>query len=124
MNIIEHLLEKDLTYICFKIFSYLDSTSFCNCRFVCHGWKDFIDTQFYELPKGKKWRSDKLMTNIFNKDFIPKEDKISFNEKECHIANVVADQSNILISMFNFHERSERDGTLIFCLSILLDCVL
>ena len=116
-NIIQQLLEKDLTEICFKIFSYLDSTSFSNCRFVCHEWRDFIDHQFYELPKGKKWRNDKLMSNIFNKDFIPKEDKISFNEKEWLIANVVADQSNILISMFNVHEDSDRDGDLIFCLS-------
>ena len=76
-NIIELLLEKDLTRICFKIFSHLDSDSFCNARLVCHGWKDFIDYQFYELPKGIKWRSDKLISNFLNEDFIPREEEIN-----------------------------------------------
>ena len=115
-NIIEQLLEKDLTNICFKIFSFLDSTSFCNCRLVCHGWRDFIDHQFYELQKGKKWRMDKLMSNYLNKDFIPKEEKISFNDKEQTVADVVADQSNILISINNFHNYGGCNGDCI-CLS-------
>ena len=94
-NIIELLLEKDLTRICFKIFSHLDSDSFCNARLVCHGWKDFIDYQFYELPNGIKWRSDKLISNFLNEDFIPREEKIYTKEA---IYSVQADEKNIFIS--------------------------
>ena len=94
-NIIELLLEKDLTRICFKIFSHLDSDTFCNARLVCHGWKDFIDYQFYELPNGIKWRHDKLISNFLDKDFVPKEEKINTNDK---ISFTQADQNNIFVS--------------------------
>ena len=97
-NIIELLLEKDLTRICFKIFSHLDSDSFCNARLVCHGWKDFIDYQFYELPNGIKWRSDKLISNFLDNDFVPKEEKININEEICYIK---ADEKNVFISTNN-----------------------
>ena len=94
-NIIELLLEKDLTRICFKIFSHLDSDSFCNSRLVCHGWKDFIDYQFYELLKGIKWRSDKLISNYLDTDFIPREEKIYIKGV---IGSAQANEKNIFIS--------------------------
>ena len=94
-NIIALLLEKDLTRICFKIFSHLDCDSFCNARLVCHGWKDFIDYQFYELPNGIKWRNEKLVSNFLNEDFIPREEKIHISQK---IYSSQADEKNIFIS--------------------------
>ena len=94
-NIIALLLEKDLTRICFKIFSHLDCDSFCNARLVCHGWKNFLDYQFYELPNGIKWRSDKLISNFLNEDFIPREEKIHISQK---IHSSQADEKNIFIS--------------------------
>ena len=100
-NIIELLLEKDLTRICFKIFSYLDSDSFCNARLVCHGWKDFIDYQFYELPNGIKWRSDKFTSNFLGKNFMPREQKISINEKIC---SAQVNKTNIFISTYQYKD--------------------
>ena len=57
VNIIDLLLERDLTDICFQIFNYLDNISFTNSRTVCHTWKNFIDYYFYGTPKGKKYLS-------------------------------------------------------------------
>ena len=96
-NIIELMLEKDLTRICFKIFSHLDSDSFCNARLVCHGWKYFIDYQFNELPNGIKWRSDKLISNFLNEDFIPKEEEIYLKQV---IHSAQTDGKNIFLSTF------------------------
>ena len=103
-NIIELLLEKDLMTICFQIFSHLDSDSFCNARLVCSGWKYFIDYQFNELPNGIKWRRDKLISNFLDKDFMPREEKISIDNV---IYTAQVDKTNI----FHFkYQRTVRAG--------------
>ena len=72
MDIIEKLLNHDLTTLCFYIFSSLDSKSFANCRLVCHCWKNYLDYQFYEANVGKKCLQDKLKNNFLNDCYQPK----------------------------------------------------
>ena len=72
VNIIDLLLERDLTDICFQIFNYLDNISFTNSRTVCHIWKKFIDYYFYGTPKGKKYLSQRVISNFFNENHYPK----------------------------------------------------
>ena len=97
-DIIKLLLEKDMTHICFNILSRLDSKSFTNCRLVCHKWKDYIDYQFYETPKGKLWIINKLTSNYFDVNFTPTEEKINF---QVRIIDFVADDSSICVLTHN-----------------------
>ena len=71
-NIIELLLERDLTRLCYQIYNKLDSQSLTNCRLVCHNWKDFVEHQFYELPKGRLHVKNLLKSNFFNESFHPR----------------------------------------------------
>ena len=75
MDIIEKLLNHDLTSLCFYIFSHLDSKSFANCRSVCQLWKKYIDYQFYKANVGKKCLQDKLKNNFLNDCYQPKVKK-------------------------------------------------
>ena len=93
-DLIKLLLEKDMTQISFDILSRLDSKSFTNCRLVSHQWKEFIDYQFHETPKGKKWMLNRLTSNFLNEKFTPREDKLNFHDKVCAL---VADGLNIYI---------------------------
>ena len=97
MDIIEQLLQRDLTDICFQIFSQLDSETFGNCQLVCQLWKQFIEHYFYYLPKGQKWLKQKLVSNFLSETYQPKEDKVI--SKRC-IADIKADQKNIFVSSF------------------------
>ena len=70
-DIIEHLLNHNLTEICFQIFCQLDSRTFANCRLVNSTWKNYIDNFFRESAKGKKWMDQKLYSNFMNPNFQP-----------------------------------------------------
>jgi len=94
-NIIDSLLERDLTFLCFQIFNELDSQSLTNCRLVCHSWKCFIDYQFFSLPKGQKCIQSKLTANLLNKDFVPRT--ITKEHKE-ELFSVMADKSIISVT--------------------------
>ena len=71
-DIIELLLLRDLTRICFQIFQQLDSKTIANSRLVCQVWKAFIDHQFFELPKGKQCLQEKITSNFLNKNYAPR----------------------------------------------------
>ena len=86
------LLEKDMTHICFDILSKLDSKSFTNCRLVSHQWKEFIDYQFYETPKGQQWIENRLTYNYFDENFTPGEKRINFQER---VITMTADDFSI-----------------------------
>ena len=51
MDLIQLLLNCDLTGICFDIFSHLDSKSFANCRLVNQAWKEILDNPTFWLNK-------------------------------------------------------------------------
>ena len=70
-DIIEHLLNHNLTEICFQIFCQLDSKTFANCRLVNSIWRNYIDNYFREISKGKKWMDQKLYSNFMNPNFQP-----------------------------------------------------
>ena len=93
-DIIKLLLGKDMTHICFNILSRLDSRSFTNCRLVSHKWKDFIDYQFYVVPKGKRWIENKLTSNYFDTNFMPTEEKIKIQDR---VLAFTADDSSICV---------------------------
>ena len=93
MDIIEQLLQRDLTDICFQILSHLDSETFGNCRLVCQLWNQFIEHYFYNFPKGQEWLKQKLVSNFLNETYQPKEDKVI--SKRC-IADIKADQKTFL----------------------------
>ena len=64
-DLITLLLYYDLIELCFKIFNHLEAKSLTNCRLVSSHWRNFIDYQFNEMPKGRFIRS----TNISNAYF-------------------------------------------------------
>ena len=64
-DLIKLLLYYDLIELCFKIFNHLEAKSLTNCRLVSSHWRNFIDYQFNEMPKGRFIRS----TNISNAYF-------------------------------------------------------
>ena len=100
-GIIELLLERDLTNLCFQIYNELDSKSLTNCRLVSHSWKDFIDHFFHELPKGKACLKRKLNENIFDSDYMPVTKTITLDEDEdfgSSIYDIQADKSGICVS--------------------------
>ena len=78
MDIIEKLLNHDLTSLCFYIFSHLDSKSFANSRLVCQHWKKYLDYQFYKANVGKKCLQEKLKNNFLNDCYQPKVEKLLF----------------------------------------------
>jgi hypothetical protein len=55
IDIIELLLDRGLTDLCFQIFSELECNSFANSRSVCQSWRQFVDHYFFKTPKGKRW---------------------------------------------------------------------
>ena len=93
-DLIKLLLEKDMTHICFNILSRLDSRSFTNCKLVSHEWKDFIDYQFYETPKGKQWIKNKVTSNYVDTNFTPTEERINFQDR---VVAFTADNSSICV---------------------------
>ena len=52
-DLIKLLLYYDLIELCFKIFNHLEAKSLTNCRLVSSHWRNFIDYQFNEMPKGR-----------------------------------------------------------------------
>ena len=98
INIINSLLDYDLTRICFKIFCNLDSLSLSNCRLVCHQWRDFIDYNFFNLPRGIEWTRSKIIKNALNKDFTPKE---TFANHEEEMYGIEADQNGVCITTYS-----------------------
>ena len=80
-GIIEWLLDQDLTIICYKIFSFLDTNSFTNSRLVNKDWKEFIDHHFFELKKGRKWIQSKVFDNIFDEDYQPTTQRANYTER-------------------------------------------
>ena len=64
-DLITLLLYYDLIELCFKIFNHLEAKSLTNCRLVSSHWRNFIDYQFNEMPKGRFIGS----TNISNAYF-------------------------------------------------------
>ena len=98
INIINSLLNYDLTNICFTILANLDSLTLSNCRLVCHQWRDFIDYNFFNLPRGIEWTRTKIVENALNKDFIPKE-TIANHEEEMY--GIEADQDGVCVSTYS-----------------------
>ena len=82
-DVIECLLQRDLTEICFQIFSELDSESFSNCKLICTTWNNFIRHHFYELLRGKLWLKEKLCSNFLNPEFNSRLSMIKINEDFC-----------------------------------------
>ena len=111
-NIIESLLERDLTFLCFQILNELDSKSLTNCRLTCQSWRNFIDYQFFSLPKGQKCIQSKLTANLLNNEFVPRT--ISKEHKE-ELFSVIADKSSIsvtttrgTVSQYDFESLEEK----------------
>ena len=100
-GIIELLLERDLTNLCFQIYNELDSKSLTNCRLVCHSWRNFIDHFFYELPKGKACLQRKLIKNVFGSEYVPTTKTMTLDNDEdfgSSIYDIQADKSGICVS--------------------------
>ena len=95
MDLIKHLLEYDLIEIIYNIFSHLDGKSLTNCRVVCQDWKQFIDYQFNEFPKGQKCLQQKLITNLLDDTYEPKEITVHFIEE---IYCIQADKDSVCVS--------------------------
>ena len=94
-DIIESLLNLDLTFLCSEIFCELDSKSLTNCRLTCHQWKNFIDQNFLALPRGKKWVKKQLMNNLLNQDYLPRV-KVKDHKEELY--GVMADKDGVCVS--------------------------
>ena len=101
-GIIELLLQRDMTNLCFQIYDELDSKSLTNCRLVCHSWRNFIDHFFYELPKGKACLKRKLYRNFFDDDYVPTTKTITLDDDDeddgSSIYDIQADKSGICVS--------------------------
>ena len=95
-DIIELLLQRDLTGLCYQIFQHLDSKNIANSRLVCHLWRNFIDYQFFELPKGKSCIKQKLIENILNEDFEPKVDQVTFSKA---IFDIQVDKNSVVVAL-------------------------
>ena len=96
-NVINSLLNQDLTRICFDIFCHLDTLSLSNSRLVCQQWKDFIDYNFFDLPRGQKWIRSKIVENILNKDYFAKETIVNHDEE---MYGIEADQNGICVTTY------------------------
>ena len=86
IDIIQLLLNFDLTRLCFDIFTNLDPQSLANCRLVCQNWKEFIEEKIFKLPKGKKWIKEKIALNMMDENYQPKTTEIALHEKICSFA--------------------------------------
>ena len=86
IDIIQLLLNFDLTRLCFDIFTNLDPQSLANCRLVCQSWKDFIEEKIFNLPKGRKWIKEKIALNMMDENYQPKTTEIALHEKICSFA--------------------------------------
>ena len=95
-NVINSLLNQDLTRICFDIFCHLDTLSLSNSRLVCQQWKDFIDYNFFDLPRGQKWIRSKIVENVLNQDYVPKETIVN-HEEEIFIYSVYRNNIKMII---------------------------
>ena len=94
-DIIESLLNLDLTFLCSEIFSQLDSKSLTNCKLTCHQWKNFIDQNFLRLPRGKRWTKTQLRTNLLNHDYSP---RIKVKDHKEELYGVMADKDGVCVS--------------------------
>ena len=65
-----------------------------NVLLVCYNWKEFIDYQFYELPKGQKWIKQKLISNFLKEDYVPREERLIFSNE---IIAIEADEDNLCV---------------------------
>lgn len=95
-DIIELLLQRDLTELCYQIFQHLDSKNIANSRLVCHLWRNFIDFQFFELPKGKSCIKQKLIANILNEDFEPKVNQVTLSNE---IFDIQVDRNSVVVAL-------------------------
>ena len=98
INIIQMLLDRDLTRLCFDIFKNLDAASLTNCKLVCKTWKDFIDYHFYELPQGQIWIKDQIQKNILDDSYQPRLLKKHLDEE---IYGIVSDEFSTCITTFS-----------------------
>ena len=69
-DLIKLLLYYDLIELCFKIFNQLEAKSLTNCRLVSSHWKNFIDYQFNEMPKGRFIRSTNISNDYFSVEIL------------------------------------------------------
>ena len=98
LNIIELLLNRDCTRLCFQIYNELDSTSLANCRLVCQDWKIFIDHHFYQLSRGRRCLQQKLTSNFLNPNYHPKVTEIAVSNR---IFDIQADVDGIFVATEN-----------------------
>ena len=97
-DIIERLLLRDLTRLCFQIFQQMDSKTFANSRLVCQIWRTFIDHQFFELPKGKQCLQEKITSNYLNKNYAPRIETVVC---ETSLFDIQTDDKGICVSTTN-----------------------
>ena len=95
-DIIELLLQRDLTELCYQIFQNLDSKNIANSRLVCPLWRNFIDYQFFELPKGKSCIKQKLIANILDEDFEPKVNQVTLSNE---IFDIQVDKNSVVVAL-------------------------
>ena len=98
LNIIELLLNRDCTRLCFQIYCELDSTSLANCRLVCQDWKIFIDHHFYQLTGGRRCLQQKLTSNFLNPNYHPRVTEIAVSNP---IFDIQADVDGIFVATEN-----------------------
>ena len=124
-DLIRFLLYYDLIELCFKIFNQLEAKSLTNCRLVSSHWKNFIDYQFNEMPKGRNSLRQKLLSNIFDENYKPGIKHLPI-EQPFHL---VSDTKSICISNksgsisnYNFHSL-EHIWTVKVCDRSVLHCM-
>ena len=64
---------------------------------VCNNWRNFIDHNFFNLPKGQKWIKKKLASNILDENYEPQTIQILLPLK---FFAVVADEESVCVSTF------------------------
>ena len=68
---------------------------------VCHNWRNFIDHNFFNLPKGQKWIKNKLASNILDENYEPQTKQITTSsEDNFKFFAVVADEESVCVSTF------------------------
>ena len=110
-NIIQKLLERNLTEICFAIFEELDPESFVNCQMVCKEWYHFIRTEFYNRVKGREHLKFELQQIIFDVErdtWTDWPDPLSVTMKY-PIISMSIDKNGIALLMLNELKHSEDE---------------
>ena len=86
------------------IFFYLLTSSSRDLKLlfqVCHNWRNFIDHNFFNLPKGQKWIKNKLASNILDENYEPQTKQITTSsEDNFKFFAVVADEESVCVSTF------------------------